>query len=200
MASQSAFFLNSGWGRRIVAGGLVAACSLATTSAQGEQRPFVDPSEPGVSSRFQEPEFWQEELSALPEYPLEENLVEFAVGAGETGLRYRIDRSQLSTDGGLVRYVLEIASPGGARNLSYEGVRCDAQEYRIYAYGVRDRFKAMPNADWRPIGANTPQHVTELQRFYLCLFKLSRPRPLDHIIRTLEGGVSGQESGPAFFE
>ena len=47
---------------------------------------------------------------------------------------FSIDRNSLTvgTDG-VVRYTVVVTSPSGARNVNYEGIRCDTYEWRLYA-------------------------------------------------------------------
>jgi hypothetical protein len=81
---------------------------------------------------------WQEMEVQLPGAPKPENLLPFDVSAASAN-QFFIDGSTLSvgTDG-VVRYVLVVLSPQGARNVTFEGMRCEAREYRIYASGRLD--------------------------------------------------------------
>jgi hypothetical protein len=81
---------------------------------------------------------WQEMEVQLPAAPKQENLLPFDVSAASAN-RFFIDGSTLSVGSdGVVRYVLVVLSPQGVRNVSYEGMRCEAREYRIYASGRLD--------------------------------------------------------------
>ena len=81
---------------------------------------------------------WQEMEVQLPAAPKQENLLPFEVSAASAN-RFFIDGSTLSVGSdGVVRYVLVVLSPQGARNVSFEGMRCEAREYRIYASGRLD--------------------------------------------------------------
>lgn len=78
---------------------------------------------------------WQEnKLEGLPALPQAgARLLPFDV-SNNTPLKFAIDPASLTvgTDG-VVRYTIVIASPTGARNVNYEGIRCDTYEWRLYA-------------------------------------------------------------------
>lgn len=113
---------------------------------------------------------WVEEEASFPEFPKEENLRQFYVSE-MTSHEFFIDASSLQVGkDGVVRYVLVVRTRGGAVNISFEGIRCESREYKIYAAGHRDGTwaKARQNA-WRPI-ENKPmnrQHAA-LSRDLFC--------------------------------
>lgn len=81
---------------------------------------------------------WQEVEVQLPAAPRQENLLPFYVSAA-TSNRFFIDGSTLSVGSdGVVRYVLVVMSAEGGRNVTFEGMRCEARERRIYASGRLD--------------------------------------------------------------
>ena len=81
---------------------------------------------------------WKEIEIQLPAAPRAENLIPFYVSAATTN-QFLIDGSSLSVDvDGVVRYVMVVVSPEGARSVTYEGMRCEAKERRIYASGHAD--------------------------------------------------------------
>lgn len=81
---------------------------------------------------------WQEIEVQLPAAPKQETLLPFYVSAA-TENRFFVDGATLSVgDDGVVRYVLLVLAPQGARNVSYEGMRCETRERRIYASGRLD--------------------------------------------------------------
>ena len=83
---------------------------------------------------------WHEEQLALPPYPKQgSNLVRFDAGT-DTGFRFFVDTATLSVGAdGVVRYVLIARSPQGAENVSFEGLRCRNDDYKVYATGGQDR-------------------------------------------------------------
>ena len=143
--------------RRLVQGGLVAlafACSLATAS--------------GFDDEFDEKP-WAEVEVQLPAYPEDANLIQFRVGAVED-TQYFIDSDSLSVgEDGVVRYVALVVSSSGARNVSFEGMRCTTAERRLYAFGRADRtWSKARNAQWLRIRGGSNNHVVELFANYFC--------------------------------
>lgn len=81
---------------------------------------------------------WQEIEVQLPAAPRKETLLPFYVSAA-TENRFFVDGATLSVgNDGVVRYVLVVLTPQGARNVTYEGMRCETRERRIYASGRQD--------------------------------------------------------------
>lgn len=78
---------------------------------------------------------WQEnKLQGLPPLPAADaKLLPFTV-SNDSPLKFAIDPASLTigTDG-VVRYTVVVTSPSGARNVNYEGIRCDTYEWRLYA-------------------------------------------------------------------
>lgn len=113
---------------------------------------------------------WVEETLVLPAFPQEANLREFYVSE-MTSHRFFVDASTLNvgTDG-VVRYALVVRTSGGAVNITYEGMRCSAREYRIYASGRKEGVWAKARrSDWRPI-ENKPvnRHHAALSHDFFC--------------------------------
>ena len=81
---------------------------------------------------------WQEVEVQLPPAPRQETLLPFYVSAA-TENRFFVDGATLSVGSdGVVRYVMLVLTPQGARNATYEGMRCETRERRIYASGRLD--------------------------------------------------------------
>ncbi|MFZ5576344.1 MAG: CNP1-like family protein [Pseudomonadota bacterium] len=95
---------------------------------------------------------WVEVAAQLPAYPKAENLVEFAVSSA-TRNRHAIDTASISVgEDKVVRYTVVIDAAGGARNVSFEGMRCETRERRLYAYGQADgTWSKARSAGWEPI-------------------------------------------------
>jgi len=121
---------------------------------------------------FSEPDEqqWQEGEVALPEYPKEENLLEFYVSA-VTPNRFFVDAKSIGVGvDGVVRFTLVTKTAGGSTNISYEGIRCAAMESRLYATGRADGTWAKARiSEWKPI-ENNPinRHHAALSRDYFC--------------------------------
>lgn len=67
--------------------------------------------------------------------------------------RYFVDAASLAVDEErLVRYALTVRAAGGARNVSYEAIRCDTREMKLLALGrADDTWSVLANPVWRPI-------------------------------------------------
>lgn len=81
---------------------------------------------------------WQELEVQLPAAPRQETLQPFYVSAA-TDNQFLIDMATLTVGvDGVIRYVLLVLTPDGGRNVTFEGMRCESRERRIYASGRRD--------------------------------------------------------------
>lgn len=137
--------------------------------------------------RRQKERDWREREVVLPAYPKRENLLPFFVSATTT-FDFFIDAASISTaEDGVVRYVLVARSAQGAESVSYEGIRCSAREYRIYAAGAGDGWKRV-DAPWRPIEPRSIQRWhNALLREYFC--------PLGNPIRSAAEGADALRRG-----
>jgi len=113
---------------------------------------------------------WQEKAVDLPAAPLPENLLPFYVSAA-TDNEFFVDATSLTVGpDGVVRYVLVVQASGGARNVSFEGLRCETRERRVYAFGRLDgAWSKSRNEGWqriRDVPAN--RHHAALFYDYFC--------------------------------
>ena len=95
---------------------------------------------------------WQEIAVQLPAVPATASLLPFDVSAAATQ-RFAVDEKSLTvgTDE-VVRYTLVTLSSAGAKNVSYEGIRCATYERKIYALGREDGSWSRARRDqWEPI-------------------------------------------------
>ena len=95
---------------------------------------------------------WEEGATSLPTFPQDADLLPFYVSAATTN-RFFIDGKSLSPgNDGIVRYALVIKTGGGATNVTFEGIRCAAREYKLYATGRYDgSWGPLLAGPWRPI-------------------------------------------------
>ncbi|MFM0132166.1 CNP1-like family protein [Paraburkholderia sediminicola] len=110
----------------VATGALLAGCSSAGKPTNKDNSEFA--------YLLDRPSNWVEnKVDALPPLPQDSNLLPFEV-SGNTPLQFAIDRNSLTvgTDG-VVRYTVVVTSSSGARNVNYEGIRCDTYEWRQYA-------------------------------------------------------------------
>ena len=112
---------------------------------------------------------WSEIEVLLPAFPKPENLVPFRVGAVEDK-KFFIDMASFSVGKDeVLRYTLVIESASGAKTISYEGMRCETSERRVYAFGhaTDQRWSPPRKSAWAPVppGANV---YAELAGTYFC--------------------------------
>jgi hypothetical protein len=87
-----------------------------------------------------------------PAAPLEDDLRLITV-RNLTDNTVALDRKALVVGADdVVRYTLVVTSPKGARNVSYEGIRCDPAEWKLYAIGRTDGSWSTPREPaWEPV-------------------------------------------------
>ncbi|KAB2927097.1 MAG: hypothetical protein F9K30_04875 [Dechloromonas sp.] len=116
------------------------------------------------------PQAWRELEVPLPGIPADQNLQPFYVSAVEIN-RFYLDTESLSIGAdGVVRFVLVVLTPGGARNVTFEGMRCETRERRLYASGRQNGvWSKARSVDWQPINdAAINRHHAALFLDYLC--------------------------------
>ncbi len=131
---------------------------------------------------------WEEGSVKIPPYPKDSNLLEFFVDASEDRFEYFIDTTSLSIgkNDSVIRYTLVIRSTTGAENVFYEGMRCDSDEYKTYAFGTGDgKLKPFREPEWRPIqNLRHMQYRKDLLEHYLCTPPF--PRDPEEAINTIK--------------
>lgn len=150
--------MTAGCFRAALAGSLM----LLALSAQGQSRfeeEFDDKDKP-----------WQEIAIQLPAPPKPENLL--PVYANTAGTQtFAIDAASVTRGAdNVVRYTLVATSDGGASNVSYEGIRCENYERKLYAFGQADGSWSRSRRDqWERIATHTlHRHHAVLARDYFC--------------------------------
>lgn len=139
--------------------------------------------------RDYEDQRWEEAEIGLPAFPREENLLPFNVSTSTTN-RFFIDGESISVGAdGVVRYTLVIVSSAGARNVSYEGLRCAVAERRIYALGRSDgTWSRARNSQWAGFqGIAMNRHHAALFQDYFCADK-KIVRDAEHARQVLRAG------------
>jgi hypothetical protein len=101
---------------------------------------------------FDQDKPWAEVAVKLPPYPRDENLIPFSVSSA-TRNAYFVDAKSIGVGAdNVVRYTVVIQAAGGAKNVSFEGLRCDTAERRLYAYGHPDgTWSKARNGGWQAI-------------------------------------------------
>ncbi|MEF8721990.1 MAG: CNP1-like family protein [Candidatus Accumulibacter delftensis] len=125
----------------------------------------------------------------FPAFPQAENLIPFVVSATADS-KFMIDSESLSvTPDRVVYYTLVIVSSAGARNVSYEAIRCATAERRVYGFGRSDGTWSKARGDqWLRIEERTVnrQHAA-LFGEYFCTLGTSL-RDADDARRILRSG------------
>jgi hypothetical protein len=111
---------------------------------------------------------WREAEVAFPAYPDSKNFLAFSVGSLSKN-RFKIDTTSVAIGADeVVRYVLAVEAPGGASNITWEGIRCSTRQYKVYAIGLADRtWSAQRDSRWLPIESLNRHHAV-LNREVFC--------------------------------
>jgi hypothetical protein len=152
-----------------------AAAAIAVAPAHGQTSiPLGTSTQGGSSNQKSDWELEQERLNwkegeiKLPAYPKTEDLIEFFVSSASS-FRFFIDPASLAPGrDGVVRYTLVARSASGVANVSYEGMRCSTNSYKLYALGNEGRW-SVRESEWRAIEPRSVQrwHL-ELRTRYFC--------------------------------
>lgn len=135
---------------------------------------------------------WQEgDIPEPPAFNLE-RLLRFEVNPNSP-LVYAIDPQTLSISPGdrVVRYVVVASSPGGTRNVFYEGIRCPAGQVKTYARHSEGRWVKASDPQWQDMVSRPSRHALQLARQGAC-DNGGTPSRADDIVRAL--GQAGQFS------
>jgi hypothetical protein len=140
--------------------------------------------------QFEEEKPWVEVAAQLPTYPKSENLIPFSVSSA-TRNRHFVDAESISVGPDLtIRYTVVIETAGGARNVSFEGMRCETGERRLYAYGHPDgTWSKARNAGWEDIKMRSLlSYQKALFEDHFCRDGI-RIRDSKEAVRSLRGGA-----------
>lgn len=136
-----------------------------------------------------EKQAWQELEHKLPAAPKKESLLPFYVSAATDNLFF-VDSASISVDAdGVIRYILVVETSGGARNVSFEGMRCETRERRIYASGRRDgAWSKSRRNEWVPLrDAVANRQYAALYFDYFCPSGIMA-NSADAVVRALRSG------------
>ncbi|NIE85631.1 hypothetical protein F3J11_15605 [Burkholderia sp. Cy-647] len=150
---------------------VLAGCAHSKTSSE----PSNKDDSAFVYLLDRQPSWKENTVDTLPPLPQPSNLLPFEVSQN-TPLKFFVDASSLSvgTDG-IVRYTSVITSPAGARNVIYEGIRCDTYEWRQYAALDADHngWDRTVETDWQRIeNGNLNAYRAALYQDYFCSNKM----------------------------
>ena len=152
----------------------------------------------GITVPTREEDQLTEAAVVLPAYPKSENLLRFPTNW--TNHEIFLDRTTLTSADGIVRFTLLVRSPSSAESISYEGIRCQTGEKRVYAFGRKSaaggEWSPARNSAWRPIpDGRVNRYYFEFWRDVFCDHKIAEERAtiLGHIAK---GGRERRESLP----
>jgi len=163
---------------------------VGAVSAAWAAEPFNDRKDNEVRGS-PEDETWQEQAYEMPVAgPDPASFIEFVVNSVKTN-RFFVDRSHLAVGrDGAVRYVLVVRSPSGAESATFEGIRCDTRERRLYAsWHEKGGWAPLKNSNWQLMGQsayNRPRAA--LAEDYFCDGN-APPRDKKAALIRLEGGA-----------
>jgi hypothetical protein len=126
---------------------VIVALALSGWSALAAAQAYEPKSE---WEKVQEERDWKETEFSLPAVPTGKGLLEFFVSSASS-FKFFIDPQSLSvsTDG-IVRYAMVARSAAGVETVSFEGIRCQNETYKVYAFLSGQAWK-QADTDWRPI-------------------------------------------------
>ncbi|MEM5438497.1 CNP1-like family protein [Paraburkholderia diazotrophica] len=156
----------------VATGVLLAGCSSTKSSNSNASD--------GPKSDFQylldRPSTWTEKkVDTLPPMPQPGNLLPFTVSQNTT-LQFALDAKSLTVDNDdVVRYTVVITSPSGARNVNYEGIRCQDYSWKLYAglNADHDGWDRTVENDWTRIeNGDLNAYHAALYQDYFCSSKM----------------------------
>ena len=130
---------------------------------------------------------WEVLMTQLPSYPKPENFLRVHVSPA-TAFEFFVDAASVSVgQDGIVRYALIARSTSGAVNVSYEGIRCQPLERKLYAFGRSEStWSPARIPQWVPISQTNPQHAALAEDFFC---------PESRRVRTTEEAVQALRRG-----
>jgi hypothetical protein len=154
--------------RQTVVGGAVALAVLLVGGAIPAVAASDDDKYQGVGARTEfNPNLvkaWREAEVPTPAYPREADLVAVTLAPADR-LKLFVDASSVAlADDRVLRATLVVESSSGARNVFFEGIRCETREYKTYAIGNTEKqWSPVKPASWREL----PPAAGNNFRFYL---------------------------------
>ncbi len=131
---------------------------------------------------------WEEQELALPSAPQNDNLISLKVFQMPR-YKYFIDASSVNVTAGdnVVRYTVVIEPPSGLRSVLFEGIRCDNNEYKMYASALWGQpLNPLTSPQWKTIEeSGTGAYRHDLFTYFLCENSIIKGKKED-ILQLLE--------------
>ncbi|WP_354685558.1 CNP1-like family protein [Cupriavidus necator] len=134
---------------------VLAGCKSTTKQMAEEESTWLNPFAPKT---------FEEAKAMLPPVPQDANLIPFSV-SGTGTLSFAVDSKSISVGkDNVVRYTVVTSSQSGARNVTFEGMRCDAFERKLYATLPAGAKEWIPNQS--DYGENWHRMETSVRNAY----------------------------------
>lgn len=161
----------------------------------------LDDDSPDLGGGVIEAAPWKEAEVVIPPYPAADDLIKVEVDRVDMPFSFYLDSKNItsSVNDDLIRYTVVIESNSGAKNVLFEGIRCQVNEYKTYAYGTYDnKFVKARTSSWqRILDSGFMAHRYNFYKYYMCN-DLRVPNPVSEILRKIrypeDFQVSGDES------
>ena len=158
----------------VAAGVLLAGCSSTKNPTPSDASKSEGPKS-DFQYLFDRPSTWTEKkVDTLPAMPQPGDLLPFNVSQN-TPLQFALDGKSLTVDSdGVIRYTVVITSPSGARNVNYEGIRCEDYSWKLYAglNADHDGWDRTVENDWTRIeNGDLNAYHAALYQDYFCTSK-----------------------------
>lgn len=129
---------------------------------------------------------WKEIEPDFPAFPLNANLIPLDLGSESTASSFVDEKSLTLAEDGVVRFTLVVRGAGGAQNVSFEGIRCETSERKLYAISRGGKEWVRPRGDeWQRIRDNAfNRQYALLAKDFFCPMGSIRPNQ-EEIVRSL---------------
>jgi hypothetical protein len=132
---------------------------------------------------------WKEITAQIPPYPKGGSLLAVPTGTA-TSHQFYVDATSLALgEDGVMRYTVVTKTAGGATNVTFEGIRCETRERKVYAVGRPDgSWVRARDAQWQRIVLRdlTPYSHTLYHQFFCT--ERTRPTPVRIALDALRRG------------
>lgn len=130
---------------------------------------------------------WKEGEVEMPAPPQAAGLRAFDIGSTSPNAFFVDEQSVTVGEDRVVRYTLVVRTPGGAENVTFEGIRCATGERRIYASGRKDgTWTPMKSSEWQPISVNNYNRPRAALAYDYFCDGPAGPRDRKHALQLLE--------------
>ncbi len=117
-------------------------------------------------------EKWKEEDAFIPELPEESDLIKIRGASAYQQYLYAVDGKTLAIGkDGVVRFAMAISSPQGVSNYYFQGLSCENQNIKSYAYASSSskKFISYQVPQWKPLSERGSMGYTQdLATYYFC--------------------------------